>query len=131
VKYLREGKEKETTVTLSELSPEKEEIASNSPLSGSDNKSLFKGVELSDVTPNIRQQLKLPDNIKGPVATDVDQDSQAYEDGLRQGDVIIELNQKSVSSLDELTKAVNANKEPSYLLRVWTNGAIRYLVLKK
>jgi serine protease Do len=130
VKYLREGREKETTVTLSELSPEKEELAMNNPI-GTDSKELFKGVDLSEVTPIIRQQLKLPDTIKGAVVTNLDQNAQAYEDGLRQGDVIIELNQKSVSSLDELTKAVQANKEPSYLLRVWTNGAIRYLVLKK
>ena len=56
------------------------------------------------------------------MVTDVDQDSAAYEAGLRPGDVIEEINHKPVQNAEDAVKLTENMKEKKILLKIWSNG---------
>ena len=58
------------------------------------------GITLSNVTPQMARRLQLPSNRTGAVVTDVDPNGPAAG-ALRQGDVILEVNNVHVSSASE------------------------------
>ncbi|HEX3800930.1 MAG TPA: DegQ family serine endoprotease [Verrucomicrobiae bacterium] len=127
VKLYREGHEKTFEVAVKEL-PGSEELASNDATTDNSSDTL-NGVGVSDIDSQAKEQLKLPDNMKGAVVTDVDQDSVAFEAGLRPGDVIEEINHKPVASGDDAVKLTSHVKEKVVLLKIWSKGASHYLVV--
>ncbi|MDJ0820596.1 MAG: Do family serine endopeptidase, partial [Paracoccaceae bacterium] len=48
----------------------------------------FMGLTVSNITDELREQLGLPESAEGLVVADVAEDSEAYEEGLRAGDLI-------------------------------------------
>jgi serine protease Do len=127
VKILREGREQSVNLTVKEL-PGTEEIAKAGDKNDSSNDAL-NGVTVSDLDPAAKGQLKLPQNIKGAVVTQVEQDSPAYDAGLRPGDVIEEINRKAVQTADEAVKLTENMKEKKILLKIWSGGASHYMVV--
>jgi serine protease Do len=62
------------------------------------------GLELSELTSELRSELGLPPQLEGLVVRDVAPTSAAARLGLRPGDVVIELNRNPVSSLEEFAR---------------------------
>ena len=60
------------------------------------------GLTLSVLTDELREQLSLDADQDGLVVTDVDNTAEAYEKGLRAGDVITEAGQKKITSIEDL-----------------------------
>jgi serine protease Do len=81
------------------------------------------GVEVSDLDANSRRQFDVPGGVRGALVTNVDPDSNAAEAGLRQGDVILEIDQEPVRGADSAVKLSEKAKEKWVLLRVWRGGA--------
>jgi serine protease Do len=73
--------------------------------------------------------MNLPATVKGALVTDVDPDSPAYEAGLRPGTVITEINRSPVRSAEDAVKLTENVKDRKTLLKVWSNGISRYLVV--
>jgi serine protease Do len=127
VQIMRDGKKETLSLTVKEL-PGSEQIAKNDSTS-KDNSDSLNGVTVSDIDGRARNQLELPQNIKGAVITDVDQDSPAYEAGLRPGDVIVEINRKPVTNADQAVKMTENVKDKTVLVKVWSKGGSRYVVV--
>ena len=127
VKILRNGKEQTIQLTVREL-PGSEQVAKADKDSGDTSDSLH-GVTVSDLDPRAAQQMNLPQDLKGAVITDVDQDSAAYDAGLRPGSVIQEINHKPVQSADDAVKFTENLKSKKILLKVWSGGGSHYLVV--
>ena len=128
VKINRDGSIKTLDVSLKEL-PRTETAARDGNEAPTDTESL-RGVAVQDITPALRQELKLPESLKGAFVASVDPDSAAYEAGLREGDVIQEINRKKVESAEEtvqLTEKIKAKGK--ILLRVWSKGGSHFLVV--
>ena len=90
------------------------------------------GMTLSTLTEELRGQLDLGDEATGLVVTDVDNLSEAYEKGLRAGDVITEAGQQKVNAIgdfeDRIADAEEAGRK-SILLLVRRAGEPRFVAL--
>jgi serine protease Do len=88
------------------------------------------GVAISDLTPEVRQQLNLPEQVSGVAVAQVQPASPAEDAGLASGDVILEINRKPVTSAEQFrndVKALPTGKD--MLLLVWANGGSTYRVV--
>ena len=65
------------------------------------------GLTLQPLTPEIRRQLRLPDTVNGVVVADVNPSSDAAEQGLQRGDIILSVNQTKVANPQQAADAVN------------------------
>ena len=76
------------------------------------------GMTVEPLTAEIARQLDLDRDTKGVVITDVDPSGAAASAGLREGDVIQQVNGKAVRSADDVRSALNENAgdKPSVLL---------------
>lgn len=64
------------------------------------------GITLGTITPQIRRDLRLPDNVQGVVIGAVSASSDAASQGLKRGDVIISINQTPVTTPQAAAAAV-------------------------
>ncbi|MBI1178087.1 Do family serine endopeptidase [bacterium] len=129
VEIVRDGHSKTLEVTLKEL-PGDKQLASNNNMQNNDTERLA-GVVVSDIDQQTRRQLELPRKVDGALVTNVDPESAAYKAGLRQGDVIMEIDREQVNNGDDAVKAANDAKGDQILLRVWSQGGSRYLVVNE
>ncbi|MEM6310451.1 MAG: Do family serine endopeptidase [Pseudomonadota bacterium] len=91
------------------------------------------GMTLSTLTDELREQLSVGNGVNGLAVTDVDETSEAYEKGLRAGDVITEAGQQKVETLDALETRIKEVKEAghkSLLLLVRRAGDPRFVALR-
>jgi serine protease Do len=88
------------------------------------------GVGLSDITPEMRQQLQAPSDLHGAVIQQVQPGSPADNAGLQSGDVIVEVDRKPVQSASDVQKALSSvPKGQDALVLVWSNGGNSFRVL--
>jgi len=90
------------------------------------------GLTLRSLDDDLRGQMGLDNDAAGVVVLNVDESAQAFEKGLRAGDLITEAGQKKVASLTELTKRIAQAKDAgrrSILLLVRRNGEPRFVAL--
>jgi len=111
---LRNGSEKEMTVKLAEMPTETAKAESGN---GEESTKALEGVEVSNLTPHAAERLGLPDSTTGVVVSDIDPASKLADSGLRQGDVIQEVNHEPVKNVSEFQSAVKkAGNEPLLLV---------------
>ncbi|MEL6808527.1 MAG: Do family serine endopeptidase [Pseudomonadota bacterium] len=90
------------------------------------------GLTLSTLTEEMRTELGLGDDQDGLAVMAVDETSEAYEKGLRAGDVITEAGQQKVTSIDDFETRLEEVKEAgrkSLLLLVRRAGDPRFVAL--
>ena len=68
------------------------------------------GLNVIPLTTELSNQLRIPAGIKGVVVRSVNQSGPAATSGIRQGDVITEINNIPITSVASYTKAINALK---------------------
>jgi serine protease Do len=64
------------------------------------------GLTLQAISPEIRQQLRLPDTVQGVVIARVNPSSSAAEEGIQRGDIIVSVNQRPVRTPQEAAAIV-------------------------
>ncbi len=126
---LRDGSPQTLSVKVGEFHA-KTEVADNEDSSAPNAKPGKLGLSVGDLTPDVRQQLHIPDHLQGVAVEAVRPASPAEDAGLAPGDVILELNRQPVSSADKFVSAVRANAAgKDMLLLVWSHGAASYRVV--
>jgi serine protease Do len=126
VKILRDGTSKTLEVTVKTL-PGTESLAKNDK--ASDDTGTLNGVGVTDLDEQAREQLKVPETVKGAVVTEVKPDSAAAEAGLKPGDIIQEINRKPVKNAEEAVRLTENPSDKTSLLRVWREGGSRFVVV--
>ncbi|MCR9107338.1 DegQ family serine endoprotease [uncultured Marivita sp.] len=115
--------EAESAVPASQPGPDEEEAPMSMELMG---------LTLSPLSSEIREQLELPESAKGLAVMDVDETSEAFEKGLRAGDVITEAGQAQVLAISDLEDRIAEAKDAgrkSILLLVRRAGDPRFVAL--
>jgi serine protease Do len=86
-------------------------------------------VQVANLTPETAQELDLPNNVRGVVVTNVDPDSGMAE--LEKGDVIEEINQQPISSVEDYNKiAGSLDRSQPQVLSICRHRMRSFLVLQ-
>ena len=99
VRVWRAGKEQAVTAKLGELEKAEEaRVVQTSQTDGviEDTKVSSLGLDVATLTPQLREDYKVPGDIDGVVIREIATDGVAAEKGLSVGDVIVEANQREV-----------------------------------
>jgi serine protease Do len=104
------------------------EVASNDASDGPEGTKTGKlGLAVSNLTPEARQQINAPEQIKGVVVENVRPASPADDAGIQPGDVILEINRKPAESASQFVSELRQNQEgKEILLLVWSKGNASY-----
>ena len=129
VKAVRDGREASFQVALAELPDNRRATTEDTDSTTGTNTGRF-GMTLQPLTADMASRMGLSANEPGLVVTRLDPDGAAADAGLRQGDLIQEVNRKTVRNLTEFTAAVQqSGSRPALLLVKRGEGSV-YIPLR-
>jgi serine protease Do len=137
VVIVRKGKEEKRTVKLGRLEDgEKPQPAAATKSDPQEDKTVVKktlGLDLANLSDELRKRHKIKDSVKGVVITAVETGSAAADKRLSAGDVIVEVAQEPVASAEAVQKRVDALKKEgrksALLLVANSEGELRFVAL--
>lgn len=125
VEVMRDGKKKTLTVELVER--KEEAVVASIPRQP---ESLL-GLGVQDITPELVERFKLKKEDKGVLIAKVEPGSIAESEGLREGDLIREINRERIDDAEDFKASVDKIKKgESVLMRVIRENRAFYVVLK-
>jgi serine protease Do len=130
---VRDKKEKEFEVMITEqpkdMSRRGEEGSAVSP--DEEVSTALAGIEVRDLTPDLARRLGLSKADKGVVITRIEPGSTAADSGLREGDLVVELNRQAIKSVKDFNRLTSkVGKQDTVLLLVNRQGRNTYFALK-
>jgi serine protease Do len=128
----RNGKKTTVSVTTEALPTDTSKLASNKPSStpGESNVASSFGVQVQDVSPELKQELGLKSD-SGVVVTEVTPNSPAAVADIQTGDVITEVGRNQVTNTGSFQKALADQKgKPNLLLLLDRKGVKTYSIVK-
>jgi len=132
VTVFRDGDEVELSVTLGRRE-EAEAVPATATMDAPEEaEEDVLGVTVRPLTDEMREQLGLSTGQDGLAVVDVAEDSEAYEKGIRAGDVITEAGQEKVASVADLETRIEEARDAgrrSILLLIRREGEPRFLAL--
>jgi serine protease Do len=146
VRVLRKGQEILLDVTLGRLEVGEQLIASadksaaqtlpgeQDPITLMPGLDILVGFDVGPIDPAAREAYALDPSLQGVMVTTVRDGSEAYEKGFLPGFVIVEVNQRAVATVDDVTAIVGEAKEagrPAVLFKVIDpTGVSRFIAVK-
>ena len=134
VRIVRDKQEKTVNVTVDELNLEAETQSARADSGGGapqETTSGF-GMSLSNITPQIAQQLRLDSNTRGAVIVDVDPESAAAKAGLQPRDVVVRVGRTPVSNAAEAQRELGQVQSGSTVfLRILRGGTEQFVTVQK
>jgi serine protease Do len=112
LKVVHDGSQRELTIKLHELPTEQAEIDNET----GDQPQASAGIEVANLTPEIAQQLNLAATTTGVVVKHVNPSSPLADSGLREGDVIQEVNHQPVKNVSDFHNAMHKDATNPLLL---------------
>ncbi|MFY0683779.1 MAG: Do family serine endopeptidase [Balneola sp.] len=127
---IRDGKEETLTVTLGERNLE--EVASVIPKNEESMKEKL-GFTVTELDENIRRQLQLDSSDEGVIVNRIEESSNAYDRGLRRGDVIITVKNQKVKTASEFYDELEELEEKGdevVLLKIIRNNGNQFIAFE-
>ncbi|WP_019222447.1 Do family serine endopeptidase [Bartonella rattaustraliani] len=140
VTVLRDGQKKTVQVKLGRLietdANENTQEESDDDKSDTSSKSVtmqFMGMTLSELTADLRQHYSITDKLQGLVVTSVAQNSAADKKHIRIGEVIVDINQSSVTTIEEAKKRIHklreAGRKNALFIVARADGELRFVTI--
>jgi serine protease Do len=126
LRILRDGQDRDVSVRVGEQPLENQAVAHAEEPSAHGRL----GLALSTLTPEAREQLKVPDDTVGVLVSGVRAGSPAADAGLRSGDIIVGVGNRNVGSAADAMKAITLalnGKDGAVALRVMRDGAVAFV----
>ena len=124
---IRDGEAEEINATVGS----REGLNVAATITEDEDEGLLSGVGVSNVDSQSRRQYGIPSRVQGVLVTSVEEDAAAADVGLRQGDVILEINRQRVRNAEDAIE-LTAESTPSMrtLLRIYNNRiGFRYIIV--
>jgi len=129
VEVLRDGLATPLRVTIRQASTN-EFLAKVNSTAGERDPGALQGVIIGELNSELRQQLKIPHNVRGALVFGVTSFSLAAKAGLRAGDIIESINRQELTNAGEASQLAQRAQNKRLLLRVWSNGSSRFILVK-
>jgi serine protease Do len=136
VVLIRKGKEDTKTVKLGRLEDGEKQQQASLKQDAPETKPVVKktlGLELANMTDDLRKQYKIKDTVKGVVILGVDANSPAADKRLNAGDTIVEIAQEAIASADDfqakIDKLKNEGRRSALLLVASAEGELRFVAI--
>jgi Do/DeqQ family serine protease len=129
VTAIRNGREQDFQVALAEL-PEKQRAESEESSSGGGTSNEKFGLTLQTLTAEMASRYGLDADDQGLLVTKVDPGSNAADAGIRQGDLIQEVNRQPVRTLAEFNSAIQRSGARPALVLIKRRNVVTYVTLK-
>ncbi|MGA8493319.1 MAG: DegQ family serine endoprotease [Terriglobales bacterium] len=127
LKVFRNGESRDVSLTLGEAPGGK---GAGNTSGGSAENSTMRGVQVNELTDEVRQQLGLKSDVKGVVVTDVPDASPASDAGLQRGDVIEQINRQPVNSVSDYQRLIGQAGKEALVLLINRGGNTTFLVVQ-
>lgn len=125
----RDNREQQVRVTLGELPPERMTAATDSSSGGGSDPGKL-GIRVEPLTRTLADRLNLQAGVSGLVVTDVDPVGPAGDAGIRENDVIEEVNRQQVRSVEDLQSAIQRSGTKPSLLLINRGGNSLFLTVR-
>jgi serine protease Do len=126
----RSGQVMNLNVTLKELTADG--LAKNEPSVKRGDHDALTGVEVASLDRDARDELRIPNTVRGTLITQVEPSSAAYEAGLRENDVILEINRQPIQSTEDFTKATTGKGGGGEtLVKIWSQNGTHYVAVQE
>ncbi len=123
----KDGKEREVTVKLAEL--EEEKIVGKKI--EKEEEYTWLGMKVETINEDLKEEYGIEED-KGVVVTDIKSDSPAYEAGIREGDLIVKVEDTKIEDLKDFLKAKKKyDKQKVILFTIISNGIKRIIAVEK
>lgn len=137
VKFWRNNAEKTASITIGELDEKIEQADSSESKKGKNSTGngegeSVAGMNLSEITPQIRSRLRLDGKVTGLIVLDVTYGSEAAHKGIKRGDVITAANNQEVKTVSELKKIFDSAKKAGrnyVLIKISRSGGEAFIPL--
>jgi serine protease Do len=127
LQVLRDGKTSEISATLDEMALAKD---GSGRRDGEREGSGKFGMTVEPLTPEIARQLELEADTRGVVISNVDPSGAAASAGLKEGDVIQQINGKAVRSVEDVRAGLDAAVDRPAVLLITRDGASTFVPLR-
>ena len=114
--YERDRKITSLTLKLGDLN--EESIAAKTE------NTLLEGLELSDLNSNMRYNYRIADDVEGVLIVSVESEGEAYDQGIRQGDIIMQVEKELTPDLSALKKALKKYRGDYKRVYINRNGRV-------
>jgi serine protease Do len=132
VKVFRAKKELEVEVTIAELPKKVGEAATEDDAGGSQEESnALSGIAVRELTPELAKRFGAKESDEGVVVVKVDPGSKAFEAGIRAGDMVLQINQKEIATIEDYKKAIaKLSSKERILLLIRRKGEDLFLTIR-
>ena len=131
IKYVRDKRMKTVDLAIDEQPKSIAKVGRQEPGESATPAGLLSDIEVQDMTSELARRLGLSNVQKGVVIVQVRAGSAAEEAGLKEGDVLLELNRRPVANLQSYESAVShVAKDQPVLLLIKRQGRTLYITLK-
>lgn len=138
---LRQGQQLRLTITPGQLEKAREEGLLDTPVEKAEQNDVTRGetkiaplkLGVAPLNNALRTRFNLDKDVSGLVVTSIDSDSDAAQKGIGPGDIILEINQKPVTTASDLRDsavAAKKAKKPSVLLLINSQSNLRFVAVK-
>jgi serine protease Do len=123
IELIRDGQRRTINATIAQrpaesvvqaragITPDADDSTDGKPTAGAEAARASLGITLQPLTTQLRQQLKIPETVRGVVIAGINPASDAAAEGLQRGDVILQINQRPTTTPAEAAAAVEAARK--------------------
>ena len=130
VTAIRNGREQNFQVALAELPEKRQPESEESSSSGGGTSNEKFGLTLQPLTAETASRYGLDTDDQGLLVTKIDPGSDAADAGIRQGDLVQEVNRQPVRTLAEFNSAIQRSGARPALVLIKRRNAVTYVTLK-